>query len=273
MGDSTVLITGATDGIGEETAVEMAKNSYNLILHGRDENKAKETINRIKHQTSNQNISYIIADYELFSDIEKMIKKLKINYNKIDILINNAGVYENSRVITRNGFEKTFQVNYLSHFYLTNMLMDLLMISDKPKIINVASMAHNRTIDFDNLQGEKSFNGNDAYGRSKLCNILFTFKLDREYKDSKLITNCLHPGVINTKLLQKGWGSGGSDITKGAENVLTVVNIDNESGNYYMHGKKTEPASITRDENIQDKLWEISTQMIENLNIEFNLQS
>ena len=93
------------------------------------------------------------------------------------------------------------------------------------------------------------------------------------YKDSKLVTNCLHPGVINTKLLQKGWGSGGSDITKGAENVLSVVNIDNESGNYYMHGKKTEPTSIANDKEVQDKLWEISTQMIENLNIEFNLQS
>lgn len=272
MGDSTVLITGATDGIGEETAIELAKNNYNIILHGRDENKAIETRNRLKQQTSNENISYIIADYELFSDIEKMIKKLKSNYNKIDILINNAGVYENNRIITKNGFEKTFQVNYLSHFYLTNMLMDLLMKSEKPKIINVASMAHNRAIDFDNLQGERSFTGNDAYGRSKLCNILFTFKLDREYKKSKLITNCLHPGVINTKLLQKGWGSGGSDITKGAENVLSVVNIDNESGNYYMHGEKAEPARITRDKNIQDRLWDKSVEMIENLNVEFNLQ-
>src|SRR6056297_1564955 len=273
MSSPIVLITGATDGIGEETAIEMAQKNYSLILHGRDEKKAKETLSRIKEKTSNENISYIIADYELFNDMEKMIKKLKRNFDKIDILINNAGVYENNRIITKNGFEKNFQVNYLSHFYLTNMIMDLLMKSDKPKIVNVASMAHNRAIDFDNLQGEKNFNGNDAYGRSKLCNILFTFKLDRKYKDSKLVTNCLHPGVINTKLLQKGWGSGGSDITKGAENVLTVVNIDNESGNYYMHGKKTEPASITRDENIQDKLWEISTQMIENLNIEFNLQS
>ena len=151
--------------------------------------------------------------------------------------------------------------------------MNLLMNSDNPKIINVASMAHNSSIDFNNLQGEKSFNGNDAYGRSKLCNILFTFKLNRKYKGSKLITNCLHPGVINTKLLQKGWGSGGSAITKGAENVLSVVNIDNESGNYYMNGGKAEPASITRDENIQDRLWDISVDMIENLNIEFNLQS
>ncbi len=264
-----VLITGSTDGIGEETALKLAGKNYKIIIHGRNKKKAEKVLKKIKNKTRTSDISYVIGDFESFKDVEKMVKKIDKRLDKLDILINNAGVYENKRKITKDGFEKTFQINYLSPFYLTNMLISLILKSDNPKIVNVASMAHNRAIDFDNLQGEKKFNGNDAYGRSKLCNILFTFKLARRLKNSNAVVNCLHPGVINTKLLKKGWGGLGSDISTGADNVIRVVQINDSSGNYYMRGQKSEPAGIANNEEIQDKLWNKSIELIKNIDIEF----
>lgn len=150
-----ILISGATDGIGKETAYELAQKNYRLIIHGRNKKKAKKVLKSIKKRTENEDITFIIADFESLKDVEMMGKKLKNNIDTLDILINNAGVYENKRVLTEDGFEKTFQVNYLAYFYLTKMLIDLLLKSKNPKIINVASMAHNRSLDFDNLKGKK----------------------------------------------------------------------------------------------------------------------
>jgi NAD(P)-dependent dehydrogenase (short-subunit alcohol dehydrogenase family) len=133
-------------------------------------------------------------------------------------------------------------------------------------------VSHKSNLDFSNLQGEKNYSGHDSYGRSKLCNILFTLKLDREIKQPGFITNCLDPGNINTKLLKKGWGAIGADISSGAKNVIDVVNVKNKSGKYYVRGKLSEPSKIAYDKKVQDKLWNKSIEMINNCNVEFKLK-
>jgi len=271
MSKKRILITGSTDGIGEKTALKLAKKGHKILLHGRNLSKARKVKEKIISETQNNSIEFFIADFESLKELEKMIKKLKNSYSRLDVLINNAGVFEKERVITENGFEKTFQINYLAHFYLTNMIFKLLNESNNAKVINVASVSHKSSLDFDNLQGEKKYSGHDSYARSKLCNILFTYKFDKIIKNrgSKIVTNCLDPGNINTKLLKKGWGPIGTKTESGANKVIFVMNVDDESGNYYVNKRKTAPSNVVLDNKIQNKLWDRSTEMIDKQDIEF----
>ncbi|TYB31171.1 MAG: SDR family oxidoreductase [Candidatus Mcinerneyibacterium aminivorans] len=271
MKKKKVLITGSTDGIGKKTALKLAEKNYRIMLHGRNLKKTKKVRKEIIEKTKNTDIDYIVADFESLKQVEKMIFHLNDKYKTIDILINNAGVFKKKREITEDGFEKTFQINYLAHFYLTNMLYDLLENSDNPKVINVASVSHNSSLDFDNLQGEKKYSGHDSYARSKLCNIMFTFRMDAKLKEknSNIIINCLDPGNINTKLLKKGWGPIGTKPEEGANRVLFVMGIENKSGSYYVNNRMTSPSKIAMDKAMQKKLWEKSEEMLNGQEIDF----
>lgn len=155
----------------------------------------------------------------------------------------------------------TFAVNYLAMFLLTLSLLDLMKNSAPSRIVNVGSMAHASDIDFDNLQGESSFSGYDAYSRSKLCVNLFTFRLAEKLKGAGVTINCLHPGVISTKLLHAFGISGGASVEKGAGNLIHAAaspDLENVTGNYFVDREETEPASISFDREIQDRLWRLS---------------
>ena len=263
---TTVLVTGSTDGIGKQTALELAMAEYYVIVHGRDIDSVEKTVDELKNASNNNDIEGFAADFESLKDVSILAEKIKDKFDKLDILINNAGTFEKEKALTQDGYEKTFQVNHLSHFLLTNLLLDRLKKAEKGKIVNVASMVHSTAVDFDNLQGEQNFQGSEAYALSKMCNVLFTYKLNRILDKENVTVNCLHPGVINTKLLRSNWGGIGGSVKEGAENVLYVATyeeIDHVSGKYFVSKNPQSSAMVTYEEEKQNRLWKISEEMVQ----------
>lgn len=259
-----ILITGSTDGIGKQAAFNLALKGHQVIIHGRKKEKVDQTIEKIKTETNNQQITGNVADFESLQAVKEMAEKISEDHPDLDVLLNNAGIMQNSKEFTEDGFEKTFGVNYLAPFLLTRLLFPVLSRPGDTRIINVSSMIHASSIDFENLQGEKSFDGSEAYGLSKLCNILFTYKLAREYSTDNVVTHCLHPGVINTKLLRENFGSIGNPVEEGASNLehaATAGNLKHITGKYFKDQKAQSTANISYDHEIQDKLWKISDKM------------
>ena len=270
MQNKTVLITGSTDGIGKETAIELAKKGAAILIHSRSSEKGEVVVNEIKSITSNKNIESFAADFSSLKQVKILSEKIKEKHDKLDVLINNAGVFKNDRILTEDGYETTFQVNHLSHFLLTNLLLDLLKQSAPSRIVNVSSMAHSSRINFDDLQSEKNYTGYAAYALSKLANILFTFKLADELKNSNITVNCLHPGVINTKLLREGFGGGGRDVKAGAKIPVFLASsekVNNVSGKFFasriigLIQKEQRAAEIAYDKGTQEKLWNVSAKL------------
>lgn len=261
MRNRIVLITGSTDGIGKQTALDLVELGAHVIIHGRNITKAKQAVEEIIKKSGKNKVDYVVGDLSSLAQIRDMSDDIHKRFKKIDVLINNAGVYKNKRELSEDGFELTFAVNHLSFFLLTGLLLDLIKKSDYARIVNVASQAHASQIDFENLQGDKFFDGYDAYSRSKLCNILFTYKLSRKLQDTHVTANVLHPGVISTKLLHKGWGSGGTQISQGSKTsvyLATSPEIADETGRYFSNSRPSRSAQISYDISVQDKLWEVS---------------
>lgn len=264
----TILITGSTDGIGEETAKELADKGHRIIIHGRNENKAQRVKKELKKNNPSAEHKIAVADLESQTEVLDMSSRLKREEEKIDVLINNAGIYQKSLEYTEAQIEKTIAVNYHSHFILTLLLIPLLEKSEDPRIINFSSMMHAQNLEPEKIWKADSFRGSQAYSNSKLAMILFAFKLAEKLDDFSV--NCLHPGVINTKLLRKGWGAGGSSVEKGAETPVYLAisdKIKGESGNYYVNKKKKRAAAAAYDKELQNELWDKSLEMIKDQEI------
>ena len=215
----TIFITGSTDGIGKQTAFELAKLGHKIFLHGRDLGKIYSVRDEIKYQTGNENINFFISDFASFKSVREMCDEIISENIKFDVLINNAGVYITEKNITEDGNEFTFQIKHLSTILLTNLLLQ--NITDGGRIVNLSSIAHVRgKIDFNNLNSESFFDGYFAYSLSKLSNSMFTFSLAEKLKERNITVNCLHPGVINTKLLHKGFDVQGDNLIEGCKTSI-----------------------------------------------------
>lgn len=265
MTTKTILITGATDGIGKQTALELAQMGHEVIVHGRNKLRGEEVTENIRNTSLNNKVHYLNADFTNFKHIRDLTETLKSKFSKLDVLLNNAGVFENDRIILENGLERTFMVNHMAVFTLTNGLLPLLKESKSSRIVNVSSMAQAGTMDFDNLNGEKYFDSYNSYALSKLENVLFTYKLHRTLKNEGPKVNCLHPGVISTKLLHAGWGMGGASLEHGAKtSVFLAVSkeAENISGKYFVNSQERKSSAISYDRKIQNRLWEISDEIM-----------
>lgn len=257
----TILITGSTDGIGRQTAIDLAKLNAHVIIHGRTRQKAESVANDVRTLSSNPSIDFVSADLSSMDEIHKLSDHIHKQYNCIDVLINNAGVYMNDRKLTKDGLEMTFAVNHISYYLLSGKLLDLLFKSDVGRIVNVASQAHSSELDFDNLQGEKYFEGYDAYSRSKLCNILFSYQLANLLAQSNVSVNALHPGVIATKLLHEGWGGGGTALSEGSKTSVYLASsneVEGITGEYFSSRRSVKSSPISYNTDIQVSLWEKS---------------
>ena len=231
--------------LAEEIAVSAVEVYANVLLYQTYVDFAKDNLK--SHE-------------KMFDQIETFSDQIHQKFQHIDILINNAGIFQTTKEILKNGLEKTFMVNYLSAFILTLSLHDLLKKAMYLKIINLSSMIHAGSIDFGNLNCQKSFSGESAYSVSKLCNILFSYELAEKLNSQNILINALHPGVINTKLLRAGWGPLGSSLSEGAKRILFLVKdeLEEVTGKYFENDQVVKSAEISYNEAIRKQLWGIS---------------
>jgi retinol dehydrogenase 12 len=203
MNKPICLITGATDGVGKATATELARNGYAVVLAARNEAKAATVTKEIVTSTGNRDVDYLIADLSSLAQLRRLAETFMVRYPRLDVLINNAGIITPQRVVTEDGYEKTFQVNYLAQFYLTQLLLNELEKSPQGRVINLSSSVYRAgKFDPDNLQSEQRFSTIGAYASSKLCVLLFTIELARRLKPTRITANAVHPGVVRTPMMR-----------------------------------------------------------------------
>jgi NAD(P)-dependent dehydrogenase (short-subunit alcohol dehydrogenase family) len=254
----TVLITGSTDGIGKESAIKLVNSGYYVIIHGRNQQKVLDTIESITLLTNKSDLSYIIGDLNSFSQIKEMTTQLYEEFDHLDVLVNNAGVYRSSRIINDEGLEQTFAVNYIAPFLITYYLLDLLKKADNARIVNVVSQVHSNQLDLSDLQSSQGYTPVKAYALSKTCLIMFTYRLAERFRSDKMTFNCLHPGIINTKLLEAAMGHLGAPVEQAADYIYYAVNspdLNNVSGKYLNTTKIEDSKSITYNKILQEQLW------------------
>lgn len=265
MTDKVVLITGSTDGIGRQAALELAALGATVLVHGRNAARGRNVVEEIRTATGNQKVDLFIADLSSQQQVRTLAADITNRCSALHVLINNAGVFMNERRLTEGGLETTFAVNHLAPFLLTNLLLNLLKKSAPARIITVSSVAHTRgRIDFDNLQAEKSFGGYGSYALSKLANVLFTVELAERLEGTAVTSNCLHPGVIGTKLLRTGFNIPGGSIADGAETLVYLASspeIEGVTGKYFQEKRETPPSPATLDASLRKRLWETSAQL------------
>jgi NAD(P)-dependent dehydrogenase (short-subunit alcohol dehydrogenase family) len=260
----TIFVSGSTDGIGKQTAVKLAGNETTVIIHGRTEEKCLAAKREIESLRPGSTIEYAAGDLSTLDDVRTLAHHLRSRYGKLDVLLNNAGVFMNQKVLTADGFETTFVVNHLSTFLLTQLLLPLLEKSSSSRIVTVSSIAHrNGTFDLTNLNSERSFSGYAAYASSKLMNILFTLELSERMEGKNISANCLHPGVVGTKLLKTGFnGMNGNDsLEEGAETSVYLAaspEAEGITGKYFVRKKPAPFSSIANDMTLRKQLWDNS---------------
>jgi NAD(P)-dependent dehydrogenase (short-subunit alcohol dehydrogenase family) len=261
----TVFITGATDGIGKETAMEIARAGNAVIIHGRSHHKVEDTVNELRAHFPATAFAGEVADLSSLAETKAMAARIRDNHPEIDVLINNAGVYMHQRQLTVDGFEVTFAVNHLAHFALSLYLLSNLRERPDGRIITVSSVAHTRAkLDFTNLNAENHFEAYNAYAVSKLANVLFSAELAERVQGTRVTVNSLHPGVITTKLLKSGFGISGAGLKEGAETSVYLA-LDKEAkkfnGLYFSKKKPTIAHILAEDIPTRQKLWTMSEEM------------
>jgi NAD(P)-dependent dehydrogenase (short-subunit alcohol dehydrogenase family) len=250
----TVLVTGATDGIGKETALALARRGANVIVHGRNAARADAVRLEIEAISRRSAPPVLLGDLASLASVRAMATQLFERAEAIDVLLNNAGVFMHTDERTVDGFETTFAVNHLAPFLLSHLLLDLLAKSSDGRVVNVASMAHARgAISMQDLDTKKAaFTSYGAYASSKQANVLFTVELARRLgPNAKVTTTSLHPGVVSTKLLTEGFGmTGGDSLDEGAKTSVFLAldaSAKARSGKYFVRSKEAVAATSARE--------------------------
>jgi retinol dehydrogenase 14 len=264
-----VFITGSSDGIGRETACALAERGARVILHGRTPQRLEAAAKEVDRRSGSWPAGQELADLSRLGEVRQLGQRLTEEYPRIDVLINNAGVFMTDRVLTEDGFETTFAVNHLAPVLLTHLLLPALAESPQGRVISVSSGAHlSARLDWDNLQGEKVFDGHAAYSLSKLGNVLFTTELARRLRARGNITaNALHPGVVTTRLLRTGFGGHGPDSP--AEAAATSVHLalapemSATTGGYFSRARPSRSHVLVGEKTITSRFYELSCQLVE----------
>jgi NAD(P)-dependent dehydrogenase (short-subunit alcohol dehydrogenase family) len=269
MQGKTVVITGATSGIGEVAAERLAEMGATILFIARDRARAATTLQRLAAK-SHAPHRFLEADLSRVAEIKRVGAQIAAEAPRIDVLVNNAGAMFSSRtVVTADGLEMTFALNHMSYFVLTSVLLEKLKASAPALIVSTASAAHQGAkLDFDDLQGERNFSGFRAYGRSKLCNILFTRELARRLQGTGVTANCLHPGFVATRFGDESGGVigrlfpffklFGRSAEKGGDTIVYLASspeVASESGFYFFDRRKATPSAAARDDAAARQLW------------------
>jgi retinol dehydrogenase-12 len=270
-----VLITGATEGVGKQTAIQLAAKGFDIVMMVRNKTKAEQTKAEILKNTPGAQVDYILVDLTSFKQVRAAAKKFNDKYPKLDVLINNAGLMYPEKEITEDGFELCFQTNHLSHFLLTSLVIDKLKLSKQGRIINLSSEGHKMgKFDPDNFNAEKGYKSIGQYCFTKLCNVYFTYSLADKLKGTNITVNAVHPGVVRSGF--------GSDHDKGLLrplfSIARLFMVSNEqgaatsvflasdpsvakvTGKYFKNSRDTATKGITHNTGNQKILWDYSVE-------------
>jgi NAD(P)-dependent dehydrogenase (short-subunit alcohol dehydrogenase family) len=269
-----VLITGGTSGIGKAAATALAAMGAEVVVAGRNKERGEAAVGEIRRESRSEKVSLMLADLAVQAEVRELADKFKARYDRLDVLVNNAGLIQSRRTETPEGIELTLAVNHLAPFLLTNLLLDLLKSSAPSRIITVASEARRQAeIDLDDLQSERRYRAFPVYGMTKLANILFTYELAERLRETGVVANCVHPGGVNTDfgnnnrslgiLLFRAIKPFMRTSQRGADTVIYLASspaAGEMSGKYLMDRKEVSPAQ-PRDKGLQQRLWEVSEEL------------
>jgi retinol dehydrogenase-14 len=276
MNGKVVLVTGATNGVGKVTALELAKMGASVVITGRNREKTRLTASEIRLKSGNPSVDCLVGDLSSLAQVRQLAAGLRQKYDRLDVLVNNAGAIFARRYVTVDGYEMTFAFNHLAYFLLTNLLLDMLKASAPARVVSVSSRSHRMAqLDFDDLQTTHySYGGYKAYGRSKLANIMFTYELARRLEGSGVTANVLHPGSVNS-----GFGKNNRGVMKlamkivnrfqlspeqGAQTSIYLASspeVEGVSGKYFVDSHPVPSSAASYDEAAQKRLWEVSAEL------------
>jgi retinol dehydrogenase-12 len=277
MQGKVVVLTGASAGIGAAAAVELARLGATVVPIGRDRKRLTDVTSTLRTTNpSGTAAEPLTADFASLAEVRRLADDLLERHERIDVLINNAGLVAGKRSLTTDGHETTFAVNHLAPFLLTNLLLDRLRASAPARVVTTSSDAHRGgKIDLDDLSGERSWSSWSAYGNSKLANVLFTRALARRLQDDGVTANCLHPGVIRTRLgrhtaapIRLGWRAASlffKSPARGAETIVYLASspeVAEVSGSYFVDSRRATPSARARDDHLAERLWEASERLV-----------
>jgi NAD(P)-dependent dehydrogenase (short-subunit alcohol dehydrogenase family) len=269
------MVTGATSGIGKETARELARMAATVVVVSRDPERCAAVVEEFCKETDNQKVDYLVADLSSQAEIHRLVSDFQRRYDRLDVLVNNAGGFFMRRQLSVDGIEMTLALNHLNYFLLTSLLLDMLHSSSPARIVNVSSNAHRgASIDFDNLQGEHGYSGWRAYAQSKLANVLHAYELARCLDAAKVTVNALHPGFVSTRLARN---NGllfrlvmplvriiARSPEEGARNSVYLASspeVEGVTGKYFEDEQVVPADPAARDEATAQKLWQVSEEM------------
>jgi retinol dehydrogenase-14 len=275
MSGKVVLITGGTSGIGKAAAVELAGMGAEVVVSGRNEERGREAVEEIKGRSGSGAVSLLLADLSLQAEVRKLAEEFRSGYDRLDVLVNNAGIVQQKRVETAEGIESTLATNHLAPFLLTDLLLDLLKKSAPSRIVTTASEAERwGRMDFDDLQSEKRYGAFPVYGMTKLANIMFTIDLGERLEGTGVTATCFHPGAVNTS-----FGRGNGDLSsilfrafkpfmrspeKGADTLVYLASspdVEGMTGRYFSDRRLITAKSVAYDPEARRKLWEASEEL------------
>ena len=270
MQQKKIIITGATDGIGLAAAKEIAKKDYHIGLVGRNPEKGKQAIETIISHSGNENLDFFECDLSLVKNVKSLSEQIKQKYNKVDVLLNNAGGANKKKIITSEGLEKTFATNQMNYFVLSTELLDIISESNDGRIVNVASNAHiGAEVDYGNINSEKSFSAWTSYCVSKLMNIMFTYQLS--LMQDKVSINVLHPGFVDTNIagnegnlikyiVKFGAKMFARTVDNGADSSIylsTSDEVKGVSGKYFFKCREIKSSRASYSQEDWKKVWEL----------------
>lgn len=258
--EKTILITGATNGIGKAVAFELIAQGHHVIIHGRNPKKIAEVVSEAVARTPGAKFDTILADFSSLHAVKHMAEELNTRFTHLDVLINNAGVYSNKRLFSADAFELAFAINYLATFTLTLQLIPLLAKSPSARVINMSSVGHRYVwINPLDIASQHFFWGWVNYCRSKLLLIPFTFRLADYLEGTNITVNALHPGVVvGTEVTNTAFIKWGMPLEKGAGTVINMAlnpDLERMNGKYIERYKMTSPSPMAMDKRLKSRLW------------------
>jgi len=274
MEGKVALITGGTSGIGRAAATALAAMGAEVVVSGRSRERGEAAVGEIRETSGNERVSLMLADLSVQAEVRGLAEEFRERHDRLDVLVNNAGLVQSKRVETPDGLELTLAVNHLAPFLLTNLLLDLLEESAPSRIVTVSSEARRRaSIDFDDLQSERRYRGFPVYGMTKKANILFTYELADRLEGTGVVANCLHPGAVSTNFGQNNRGPIAllfrlfkpfmRSPEQGADTLVYLASSPEAgemNGKYLTDRKEVSPPE-PRDEAAQKRLWEVSEEL------------